>query len=128
MGAMNDFLTMVHENFVPSSGREQGNNSHNCQSHLQEQQPRRRPRRLNCEKAKLLNGLGPVEARSEGKRSADDDLREANWDLIPAPPITPPAAFRPNPESSYRRVSALRKGKKRVGVFTSNCCLGRYWN
>lgn len=130
MGAMNDFLTMVHENFVPSSsGREQGSNSQqpNCQHHHQQQQARRRPRRLNCERAKLLNG-GLVgvrcgEARSHGADGnhrpgddADDELNEVNWDSIPAPPITPPAAFRPSPDSCYRRIVGPRRGKKTRGV------------
>lgn len=48
----------------------------------------------------------------------EDEFKEANWDLIPAPPITPPAAFRPNPDACYRRISAFRRGKERsVGVF-----------
>lgn len=130
MGVMNDFLTMVHENFVPSSGREQGiNNLPNCQHHQQQQhqqqpqpqQTRRRPRRLNCERAKLLNGL--VGARCDARPGRDgprqggdehtEDFSDVNWDSMPAPPITPPAGFRPNPESCYRRVSALRRGKKR---------------
>lgn len=118
---MNDFLTMVHENFVPSSGREQGNNQQKCQHHLQEhqQQSRRRPRRINCEKAKLLNALGsgsPGGVRTEGRSGGDDEFKDANWDMIPAPPITPPAAFRPSPDSCYRRVATLRKGKEDAWV------------
>lgn len=105
MGAMNDFLTMVHENFVPSSGRDQGNtNQQNCQHH--QQQARHRPRRINCERANLLNGL-------VGRQGCEHDEDKGNWDMIPAPPITPPAGFRPNPDSCYRRVSGLRRGKTR---------------
>lgn len=123
MGAMNDFLTMVHENFALSSGREQINNSQpNCQHHQkqrlqQAQQTRRRPRLLNCEKAKLLNDFG---VRSGGSGRTEDghceDSNESNWDLIPAPPITPPAEFRPNPESCYRRIAGLKRGKVKRGM------------
>lgn len=124
MGAMNDFLTMVHEQFAPASssvaatGREQsGNQQQSCHHHparQQQQPPKRRPRRLNCEKANLLSGVGGY-ANQVGD-DGDVEFKGANWDLIPAPPITPPAAFRPNPDSCYRRVAKLRKGKNRVRV------------
>lgn len=131
--AMNDFLTMVHENFAPSSsGREQESNSQSScphHQHQQQQQARRRPRRLNFEKTKILNSFGvrPVgEGRPSGSNRTvvggnDEDENETNWDFIPAPPITPPAEFRPNPDSCYRR---QRRGKKaaRQGIEMERSC------
>lgn len=89
---MNDFLTMVNENFVPS-----GVSRHH--------HARRRPRRLNCDKKTHLTNV----IICDGDEDAEGGDHNSNWDMIPAPPITPPAAFLPT--DGYKRLSALRKGK-----------------
>lgn len=106
-----------------STSRDHPRHQHHHNHHHQQQQPqhqqhnasaanvRRRPRRLNCERAKLLNGVVGYGGGGSGLGCGDLE-DEANWDMVPAPPITPPAAFLPNDgtESCYRRLSVLRKG------------------
>lgn len=111
--AMNKILTLACEKFVPSSlGRDQGHDSSNCQHvlPLSQHSGRRRPKRLISGNLNA-DGKCPLGSDGTGAGNGEEELCEINWAMFPAPPITPPAAFRPNPDSCYQRIHSTQRGK-----------------